>query len=159
MIAADGKEGSSLEPGPIHSGAGQAADGVPLDLRTEGLTLAILFTPPDKEGWMWCNAIVEVPGFRGDFDFQMLRADIIPFHAQLLDSLDGTNWPCEARLTSTEPGIDLSFRVERTGRIAGVYGFGGHGTYRPSLSGAFVMDQTYLGPLLVQVERLLSDLV
>jgi hypothetical protein len=26
------------------------------------------------------------------------------------------------------------------------------------LSGAFAMDQTYLGPLLAQVERLLADL-
>jgi hypothetical protein len=115
-----------------------------------------MFTPPNEEGWMWCNAIVDVPGFRGDFDFQMLRADLDRFHAQLIHSLDETNWPCEVRLSSTEPGVDLSFRVERTGRIAGAYQFGGDD--RPSLSGAFTMDQTYLGPLLAQTNRLLSDL-
>jgi hypothetical protein len=66
--------------------------------------------------------------------------------------------PCEARLASTEPGVDLSFRVERPGQVVGTYEFGGRGAYRPGLSGAFAMDQTYLGPSLAQVERLLADL-
>jgi hypothetical protein len=129
-----------------------------LELRTEGLAFSITFTPPDDEGWMWCNATVDAPGFRGDLDFYMLRSDLESFHAQLSDSLDGANWPCEARLASTEPGIDLSFRVERTGQIAGAYEFGGQGAYRPALSGTFAMDQTYVGPLLAQVGRVLADL-
>lgn len=62
-----------------------------MELRTEGLAFSIVFTPPDDEGWMWCNAIVNVPGFRGDVDFQMLRSDLDIFHAQLSSSLDGAN--------------------------------------------------------------------
>jgi len=127
-----------------------------LELRAEGLAFSLMFTPPDEEGWVWCNAVIDAPGFRGDFDFQMLRGDLDPFHDQLVCSLDGTNWPCEVRLASTEPGVDLSFHVERTGRIAGTYQFGGD--RHPSLSGVFTMDQTYLGPLLAQLNRLLADL-
>jgi hypothetical protein len=126
-----------------------------VELRADGLASSITFTPPDEEGWMWCHTIIEVPGFRGDFHFQMLRADLNPFRAQLVHALDETNWPCEVRLTSTEPGVDLSFRVERTGRIAGTNQFGGDA--RPSPSGSFAMDQTYLSPLLAQIDRLLSD--
>ena len=133
-------------------------DSVSLELRTEGLAFSIMFTPPDNEGWMWCNAILNVPGFRGDVHVQMLIADLDTFHAQLSNSLDGANWPCEVRLASTDPGFDLSFRVERTGQIVGTYEFGGCGAYRPLLSGAFAMDQTYLGTLLIQVERLRGDL-
>jgi hypothetical protein len=129
-----------------------------LELRTEGLAFSIMCTPPDDEGWVWCNAIVNAPGFRGDVDFQMLVSDLDSFRAQLSNSLDGANWLCEVRLASTDPGFDLSFRVERTGQIVGKYEFGGLGAYRPVLSGAFAMNQTYLGPLLTQVERLLVDL-
>jgi hypothetical protein len=117
-----------------------------------------MFTPPDNEGWMWCNAIIDVPGFRGDLDFQMLRSDLDAFHAELLHSLESANWPCEVELASTEPGIDLAFRVERTGQVAGTYKFGGRGAYRPVLSGAFAMDQTDLRGLLTQVAQLQADL-
>jgi hypothetical protein len=129
-----------------------------LELRTEGLAFSIMFTPPNNEGWMWCNAIINAPGFRGDLDFQMLRSDLDTFHVQLSNSLESANWPCEVRLSSTDPGIGLTFRVERTGQVVGTYEFGGRGAYRPVLSGAFAMDQTYLRPLLTQVEQLLADI-
>jgi hypothetical protein len=117
-----------------------------------------MFTLPDDEGWMWCNAIINAPGFRGDLDFQMLRSDLDSFRTQLSAARVVANWPCEARLASTDPGIEVSFRIERTGQVAGTYRFGGRGTYRPVLSGEFGMDQTYLDPLLTQVERVLADL-
>src|SRR5690349_2490774 len=97
---------------------------------------------------MWCNAIIRVPGFRGDLDFQMLRSDLEWFRTQLSDSVREASWPCDVRLASTDPGIDLSFRIERTGQVVGEYRFGGEEAHRPSLSGTFAMDQTYLGPLL-----------
>jgi hypothetical protein len=117
-----------------------------------------MFTPPDEEGWMWCNAIINAPSFRGDLNFQMLWLDLDSFRTQLSASLAEANWPCEVRLASTDPGIDVLFRVERTGQVVGTYQFGGLGTHRPMLSGAFEMDQTYLGTLLAQVERELADL-
>lgn len=80
----------------------------------------------------------------------MLRTDLDPFQAQLVHSLDGANWPCEVRLASTDPGVDLLFRVERTGRITGAYQFGGDDRL---FSGAFTMDQTYVGPLLAQMNN------
>src|SRR4051794_34784645 len=94
-------------PRPHH--ACQPTGEVPLELRAEGLAFTITFTPPDSEGWMWCNAIVDAPGFRGAFDFQMLRADLDHFRTQLSASVVAANWPCDVRLASTEPGIDLSF--------------------------------------------------
>jgi hypothetical protein len=129
-----------------------------MELRAEGLAFSIMFTPPDDEGWMWCNAIVNVPGFRGDVDFHMLRSDLECFHAGLSAAMVASNWPCEVHLESTDPGVDLSLHVERTGQINGDYQFGGRGAYRPVISGSFAMDQTYLGPLLAQVEQLLIDL-
>jgi hypothetical protein len=107
---------------------------------------------------MWCSATVDAAGFRGELDFQMLRSDLDSFRAQLSDSLVQANWPSDVRLASTEPGVDLSFRIDRTGQVVGAYRFGGLGAHRPVLSGAFEMDQTYLGPLLGQVERDLADL-
>lgn len=128
-----------------------------MELRADGLSLTIEFAPPDDEGWMRCGAVVDVPGFHGDVDFSMLRSDLESFQADLAASLDASNWPCTARLASTDPGIDLSFRVERTGRIAGRYVFRGGEGCGPVLSGSFLMDQTYLGPLLDQTRRQMLD--
>ena len=93
-----------------------------MELRAEGLAFTILFTPPDDEGWMWCNATVNAPGFRGDLDFQMLRSDLDSFRdANFGVDMIEANWPHEVRLSSTDPGIDLAFRIERTGQITGTY--------------------------------------
>jgi hypothetical protein len=127
-------------------------------LRADGLALSIVFTSPDGEGWMWCNAIISAPGFRGELDFQMLRSDLDWFRSQLLASIDVENWPCDVRLSSTDPGIDLSFRVERTGQVVGSYQLGGFGAHCPSLSGTFGMDQTYLVPMLAQLDGMLCEL-
>lgn len=129
-----------------------------MELRADGLAFTVLFIAPDEEGWMWGNVIINVPGFRGDVDFQLLRSDLERFHTELSASMVASNWPCEVHLESTEPGFDLSFRVERTGQITGRYRFGGRDTHRPRLSGGFEMDQTYLGPLLTQTEQVLADL-
>ena len=127
-------------------------------LRAEGLSLDIRFAPLDDEGWMWWNAVIHVPGFRGDLDFQMLKADLYMFRTRLSASTIAENWPCDARLASTDPGMDLSFRVERTGQVVGEYQFGGCRAQPPLLSGTFGMDQTYLGPLLAQIDGVLADL-
>jgi hypothetical protein len=129
-----------------------------LEFRAEGLAFSIMFAPCDGENWMWCNAIIDVPGFRGDLDFQMLIDDLEQFRRKLADSLDEVNWPCDVRLVSTDPGIDLSFRIDHTGQTEGKYRFGGCGSYHPVLSGTFRMDQTYLVPLLAQVDQLIADL-
>jgi len=131
---------------------------VGMELRAEGLALSLKFGPPDGEGWLWCNTCITAPGFRGDLDFQMLRSDLESFRTRLSTAVVEANWPCDVRLASTDPGIDLRFRVEHTGQVVGEYQFGGCGSHRPLLSGAFGMDQTYLGPLLAQVDRVLADL-
>src|SRR5262245_22834908 len=74
------------------------AKGDSSELRAEGLAFTIMFMPPDDEGWMWCNAIIEVPGFRGELDFQLLRSDLDSFRTELAASLVGASWPCEVRL-------------------------------------------------------------
>jgi hypothetical protein len=46
-----------------------------VELHTEGLALSVMFTPQDGEGWMYCNAIVNAPGFRGDIDYYYLGSE------------------------------------------------------------------------------------
>lgn len=128
-----------------------------MELRTHGLALNLTFGPSDEEGWIPCSAVVNVPGFRGEFDFCMLKTDLEFFRSQLAPAIGGGGWPTSARLASTDPGIDLSWQIERTGQIHGRYRFV-QGLDGPELSGGFVADQTLLRPLLVQVERILAEL-
>jgi hypothetical protein len=117
-----------------------------------------MFTPPDDEGWMYCNAIVNAPGFRGDLDCHLQRADLEHFRSQLAHAAEAAHWPCEARLCGLEPGIDVSFRVERTGQVAGSYRFQSRGVGEATLCGSFRMDQTFLPMLLQQIEEVLQVL-
>jgi len=128
-----------------------------LKLQAEGLSFELHYLKPDEEGWVGCNVIINVPGFRGDVDFHMLRSDLERFHTELSSARVATNWPREVLLASTEPGFELSFRVERTGQVAGQYRFGSQEIHRAVLSGDFTMDQTYLEPLLSQTEQVLAD--
>jgi hypothetical protein len=107
---------------------------------------------------MYCNAIVNAPGFRGDLDCYLQRADLELFRSQLAYAVQAAHWPCEARLCGLEPGIDVSFRVERTGQVAGGYRFQSRGVGEATLCGSFRMDQTYLPSLLQQVEEVLQAL-
>ncbi len=107
---------------------------------------------------MYCNAIVNAPSFRGDIDCSLQRADVVSFRDQLAHAVEATHWPCEVRLCGLEPGIDVSFRVERTGHVEGQYRFQGRGVGEATLCGSFCMDQTFLGPLLQQVEEVLQEL-
>lgn len=135
----------------------RAAGEVPMEFRAEGLAFSLQVTPPDCEGWMWCHAVVEAPHFHGGLDFFMLRYDLEAFRDALSNALDDARWPCEVRLESTEPGVELWFRVERTGRVAGGYRFGDVAEFQSMLSGKLTMDQTYLGPWLKQVRRALVE--
>src|SRR4051812_36186429 len=101
---------------------------------------------------MHCGLVVDVPGFHGELDVQVWRADLTEFRDQLARSDEPTRWPCEVVFSSTEPGIELRFKVARTGRVGGAYRFGG-GFGAATLSGTFEMDQTFIRPLLEQVQR------
>jgi hypothetical protein len=105
---------------------------------------------------MNCDLIVDVPGFHGDLNFQMMRADLAAFRDQLARSDEPASWPCEVALSSTDPGVELRFRVARTGKIEGSYRFTGGGVGMATLSGTFESDQTYLRLLLDQVQRVLA---
>jgi hypothetical protein len=129
-----------------------------VELHTEGLAFCVMFTLPDDEGWMYCNAIVNAPGFRGDLDCYLQRTDLELFRSQLAHAVETSHWPCEARLCGLEPGIDVSFRVERTGQIVGGYRFQSRGVGEATLCGSFGMDQTFLPSLLQQVEEVLRNL-
>src|SRR4051812_47384474 len=128
-----------------------------MELRTHGLALDLIFGPSDEEGWMPCHAVVDVPGFHGEIDFPMLRTDLGLFRSQLADAVGTPERPSTARLVSTDPGLDLFLQVEKNGQVQGRYRFG-LGSDDPELSGRFVMDQTFLRPLLVQVDQVLADL-
>ena len=129
-----------------------------MELHAHGLMFKIGFFVPGRDGWMNCRAIVNAPGVRGEFDFGMMRVDLESFRSDLEKALAVVNWPCGVRLVSTDPGIDLSFRVERTGQVRGTFQFGGCGTSYAMLSGEFEMDQTFLGPLHSQLVEMLSAL-
>jgi hypothetical protein len=127
-----------------------------MELRTHGLTLTLAFSPPNEEGWLACQVAVEVPGFSGTFPCWVWRSDLESFHRQLVQMIDQVGQPAAANLTSTDPGIDLRFSMNRAGQIEGRYAlqnFDSPG--QPTLSGLFQMDQSYLPELLGEVERLL----
>ncbi len=129
-----------------------------MELRTHGLAVRFTFTPADGEGWMWCSILVDVPGFRGEYDFQLEQINLELFRTQLERAVEPVNWPCQAQFSSTAPGVDLVFQVARSGQVAGEYRFCNDNGGGATLSGSFALDQTYLPPLLAQVERLLAEL-
>jgi hypothetical protein len=61
---------------------------------------------------------------------------------------------------AVSPSLPIRWRRESRRLVTGCTLRTGPGpdTYRSKLSGMFTMDQTYLGPLLAQVERPLADL-
>jgi hypothetical protein len=129
-----------------------------VELRTHGLAVRFTFAPPGRDGWMWCDVVVDVPGFHGEYAFQLERVNLELFWSQLAGAVESANWPCQAQLSSTDPGIDLVLRVARSGQVAGEYRFCNYNEGGAVLSGTFGLDQTYLPPLLAQVERSLAEL-
>jgi hypothetical protein len=129
-----------------------------VELRTQGLAVGFTFIPPDCEGWMWCSILVDVPGFRGKYDFQLERVNLELFRTHLACAIETTNWSCQAQFSSTDPGVALVLQVARSGQVAGEYRFCNYNGGGATLTGTFAMDQTYLPPLLAQVERSLSEL-
>jgi len=139
---------------------------MPIEIRSMGLFLHMtlrglddeqILRGLDDEQWIDCHVLVDVPGVHGEFDVHMLLSDLTSFRDQLVGSIDPSNWPCEVCWTSIEPGIDLRLEIDRRGRVQGVYRLGGDDAYKVVLSGEFFLDQTYLGPLLAQVERALVE--
>jgi hypothetical protein len=129
-----------------------------MELHTEGLAFNLTFTTPDDEGWMCCNAVLNTPNFRSTLDFFLQRVDLDLFQSQLVHAVEPAHWPCAIRLCGLEPGIDVAFRVERSGQVNGSYRFQSRSTGEATLSGTFCMDQTFLQPLLRQVEGDLREL-
>ena len=64
---------------------------------------------------MWCSVLVDVPGFRGEYDFQLERLNLELFRSQLTQAVKSAHWPCQAQLSSTDPGVDLVLQVARSG--------------------------------------------
>ncbi len=125
-------------------------------LRTHGLSLSLDFSPPNAEDWLACHVTVQVPGFSGTFPCRVWRSDLESFHRQLVRMGEQIGVPSAADLTSTDPGIDLHFSMNRAGRIEGGYAFQNFdSTGRPTLSGVFAMDQSYLPGLAAQIAELL----
>jgi hypothetical protein len=128
-----------------------------VELRTHGLALTLDFSPPNDEDRMACNVAVEVPGFSGEFRCWVWRPDLQSFHRQLVQMIEQVGVASSAKLTSTDPGIDLRFSLNRAGRIEGRYALQNFDTPgQPTLSGDFQMDQSYLPGLLAQVAELLE---
>ncbi len=127
-----------------------------MELHTHGLSVRFTFQPPDQEAWMWCTVQLDVPGFRGEFDFQLERANLEHFRTQLAHTVEPSHWPCQARLTSTDEGVDLLLQVARSGQITGEYRFCNHAG-GATLTGMCQLDQTYLGPLLSQINQVLAE--
>jgi hypothetical protein len=129
-----------------------------LELRTHRLMVSFFFTAPDGEGWLWTRAQMDVPGFRGAYDFQLEQGNLELFRSQLARAVEPKNWPCQAQLSSTDPGVDLVLQVARSGQVAGEYRFCNYKDGGATLAGSFAVDQTFLPSLLAQVERSLAEL-
>ncbi len=128
-----------------------------LEIRAHGLAAVFTFGTPDRGGWMACSVVVDVPGFHGEIDYAVERVYLELFRDELARARQSDNWPCEARLTDAEPGADVTISVGRAGQAAGRYEFCAYNQGGARLTGGFVLDQTFLGPLLRQVEQVLAE--
>jgi hypothetical protein len=114
------------------------------------------FSSPDDEGWFICEVIVEVQGFSGEYQCYVWLPDLECFHQELIRMIEQLGQPSTANLTTTEPGIDLHFSMNKSGHIEGQYAFENFDTAGcPKLSGVFQMDQSYLAGLVKQIAKLL----
>jgi hypothetical protein len=129
-----------------------------VELRTHGIALTLDFGQPGEDDWLACAVVVDVPGFHGQFDCQLMRCDLEQFRSELANAVTAVGQSVEVRLVSTDPGIDLRFMVNRLGQIKGRYELQNYDAPgSPALFGSFEMDQTFLEPLLVQVDGVLRD--
>jgi len=125
-----------------------------MEIRTNGLALTLELSHPDDEGWMQCDLRVQVPGFSGKFKCQAWRADLVSFRDELTQMVSRIGRPSTAEFTTTEPGIELFLSMNPLGQIQGSYNLENYNSPgQPSLSWKFEMDQTYLAPLLQQIEK------
>jgi hypothetical protein len=125
-----------------------------MELRTHGLALTLDFSEPDSEGWMRCEVIVQVPGFSGKFQCEVLRGEWTCFRDELAKMAKHVGIPSSANLTTIEPGIELHLNMNRMGQIEGRYVLWNFDTPgQPSLSGVFELDQSYLPGLLNEVDN------
>jgi hypothetical protein len=124
--------------------------------RTDGLALSLVFTPPDVEGWMWCSVTLDVPGFHGEYDCQLLRSDLEQFCSELAFLDTPANWPRRARFCTTEFGIELVLQVQRRGHVLGEYRFANHQARAITLTGTFEGDHTCVRPFLTQLQQELA---
>jgi hypothetical protein len=130
--------------------------GQTIELRTHGLALQLDCPPLNPDGWVCGQLSVEVPGFRGSAPFFLYRPDLEAFRSQLASMIAQVGRASQAALIGTEPGIDLRLSLDTRGHVEGRYTlrhFDAPGS--PALSGTFEMDQTFLAPLLAQVEGVL----
>lgn len=105
------------------------------------------------EGWLHFHVKIMVPGFNGEFDAEMQIEDLKRFKKSLNEMDQKIGSDCEALLGSVEPGIYISLKSDKLGRVFGKYQFesercDGEPT---CLSGAFEIDQTFVKPLAVSV--------
>lgn len=111
----------------------------------------------DDEDWVRLQVLLQVNGFRGDFEAWLQLNDLVRFRSEIEQMYEGVGQPAKATLASAEPDIDICLQSKRLGGISGIYRFESerlNGT-PTMLSGAFEIDQSHLPGLERSVESLI----
>jgi hypothetical protein len=124
------------------------------------LTLLIhLPSSLDAEEWFnHCHVSVKSSHFSGSFECSIHRLDVVSFLEDLTNlhkqSLVPRTQIFSARFNTMEGDIDIKFEMHHLGKIIGSYALGNPNSQ--VLTGTFTMDQTYISPLLKDIEHILS---
>jgi len=115
--------------------------------------------PAPYNDYIRCTISVRVTSFTGKFTWQPLRVDFVRFRDELVTMFENVGQPRMARLHSIEPGVDIRLHITELGQITGEYEFSNYadvGADHSRLTGSFAMDQTYLKPLIAEVDAVLN---
>ncbi len=135
-------------------------------LRFPGLSLALRATDGSVmasagpyENWAACEVAVDVPGFSGRFQWNVMPPEVLRFaadlealHRKLPQGGEVTFRPCE-------PNVVLAFRLLSTGRVAGSYELRSEFVGGARLTGDFEADQSYLPDIVQSLRRFAREIV
>src|SRR5262249_41116961 len=111
------------------------------------------------ENWAACEVAVDVPGFSGRFQRQVMPPEVLRFASDLEALHDRLSKGGEVTFRPCEPNVVLAFRLLATGHVAGSYEFRSEFVGGARLTGNFEADQSYLPDVVQSLRRFAHALV
>jgi hypothetical protein len=107
--------------------------------------------------WLQFRVQAAAPGFTVDVEWAAMPLELESFRKGLVQMRQMTT-ETKAELKGTEPGLQVTLRLESLGHIQGEYEISN--SYRDPagaiLRGSFKLDQTYIKSLIARVEEVLA---